>query len=431
MDPIGRTTWYFSLVAVILLVAAAVMVIAGFIAYLVKNKGKTKPDRTLKRELIWLLPLLTIPLLYFAVKIGEDLVRYSPDEWRFGRGVFIEDEDVLRKVLKTADTGGRDRFAALFSERTRNLPGFDEELNAFFDAYPGDMADIELDRFSGTGLTGKGYTLDNGIYVSERYRAYAGLCGDSWYLIYIRYIDYCKDDKRYIGINEIVIQNAGARLAMKKTGETESYKYMFCDIKSASPADFRIIQNEVYEWNPYVNHPLSSDQMKNALAFVDDYDDMIKVLGTPNACVEDHIYFYEALPEDGEYRYFAIGVSGHNGFVNTCRLYGPGSKMLEAILDRGHRVPSPTPTPPLEEAFTLTLNSDYSITRTKRDGFRNIGWHIERNGEVILDRNAENETYLNTKYQWLKGNRGSFTIYLTAYVDGSYQRVSNIIEYTL
>ena len=86
MDPIGRTTWSFSLVAVILLVAAAVMVIAGFIAYLVKNKGKTKPDRTLKRELIWLLPLLTIPLLYFAVKIGEDLVRYSPDEWRFGRG---------------------------------------------------------------------------------------------------------------------------------------------------------------------------------------------------------------------------------------------------------------------------------------------------------------------------------------------------------
>lgn len=84
---------------------------------------------------------------------------------------------------------------------------------------------------------------------------------------------------------------------------------------------------------------------------------------------------------------------------------------------------------PLEENFHLTLGADNSITRDAHEGFRNLGWHIERDGECVLERVAENELVLDPKIQWKYCNSGKITIYLTAVVDGSYQRVSNIIEY--
>ena len=107
---------------------------------------------------------------------------------------------------------------------------------------------------------------------------------------------------------------------------------------------------------------------------------------------------------------------------------------IESINDSIDRAlkgyPPGYPEKPLEDFFHLTLNSDYSITRDHTEGFSSLGWHIEHNGEVILERNAQNERVLDTKYQWKNGNKGKFTIYLDAYVDGRYQRVSNIIEYT-
>ena len=85
------------------------------------------------------------------------------------------------------------------------------------------------------------------------------------------------------------------------------------------------------------------------------------------------------------------------------------------------------------ETFTLTLyeECDYLIVRDEHDGFESLGWHIELDGVQVLDRNAENETMLDSEYQWLHGKEGVHTIYLTAWIDGMYVRVSNIIEYEL
>lgn len=84
---------------------------------------------------------------------------------------------------------------------------------------------------------------------------------------------------------------------------------------------------------------------------------------------------------------------------------------------------------PLEENFHLTLGADNSITRDAHEGFRNLGWHIERNGECVLERAAENELVLDPKIQRKYCSEGKITIYLTAVVDGHYQRVSNILEF--
>lgn len=91
--------------------------------------------------------------------------------------------------------------------------------------------------------------------------------------------------------------------------------------------------------------------------------------------------------------------------------------------------PTNYPEVPLEENFHLTLEDDYTITRDDHGGFKNLGWVIKRNGKTVLERVAENELSLEPIYQWMHGEDGKFTIYLTAVVDGEYRRVSNIIEY--
>ncbi|MBQ4190320.1 MAG: hypothetical protein II641_00645 [Clostridiales bacterium] len=80
---------------------------------------------------------------------------------------------------------------------------------------------------------------------------------------------------------------------------------------------------------------------------------------------------------------------------------------------------------------TLTLNDDYSISRGGVEYLELLSWHIEHDGVQILDRVAVGELELKPEYQWLEGATGTFTVYLTAVVDGKNVRVSNIIEYTL
>ena len=92
--------------------------------------------------------------------------------------------------------------------------------------------------------------------------------------------------------------------------------------------------------------------------------------------------------------------------------------------------PTNYPEVPLEENFHLTLEDDYAITRDDHSGFKNLGWVIKRNGKTVLDRNANGELTLEPRLQWIQGEDGDFAIYLTAFVDGQYRRVSNVIEYT-
>ena len=98
------------------------------------------------------------------------------------------------------------------------------------------------------------------------------------------------------------------------------------------------------------------------------------------------------------------------------------------LQDKGY--PTNYPEVPLEENFHLTLEDDYTITRDDHSGFKNLGWVIKRNGKTVLDRNANGELTLEPRLQWIQGEDGDFAIYLTAFVDGQYRRVSNVIEYT-
>ncbi|MDO4862687.1 MAG: hypothetical protein Q4A05_00850, partial [Ruminococcus sp.] len=81
---------------------------------------------------------------------------------------------------------------------------------------------------------------------------------------------------------------------------------------------------------------------------------------------------------------------------------------------------------PVTETFRLEMKDGYVFTRDEHDGFRNLGWVFERDGVQLLDRLAENETEYDAA--WLFSEKGTYHIYLNAFIGSTYIRVSNLIE---
>ena len=82
------------------------------------------------------------------------------------------------------------------------------------------------------------------------------------------------------------------------------------------------------------------------------------------------------------------------------------------------------------EIYTLTLAPDNTVSRSNENyTARNLTWRIIYNGEIVLERNAENEL----SYRYFNDSPGTYTIYLTEYNSqfGGYVRVSNTVEYTI
>lgn len=70
------------------------------------------------------------------------------------------------------------------------------------------------------------------------------------------------------------------------------------------------------------------------------------------------------------------------------------------------------------------MSEDHTVTRDEHKGFRNLCWTIKLNDAEVLQRNAENEPGC----QYFGNSPGKYTIYLTAYINGTYIRVGNVIE---
>ena len=81
----------------------------------------------------------------------------------------------------------------------------------------------------------------------------------------------------------------------------------------------------------------------------------------------------------------------------------------------------------LDAASNLSVGSDgCTVYRTEVVGsseVKNLGWVItNEEGEVVLDRNAENE------FQYSHYNPGIYNVVLTAYFNGKYVEVSNKVK---
>lgn len=77
--------------------------------------------------------------------------------------------------------------------------------------------------------------------------------------------------------------------------------------------------------------------------------------------------------------------------------------------------------------YSLSVDGNYQLTRSGQLG-DNLQWVIEKNGSVVLERNAANEL----SYTYYSNTSGStIEVYLQQFVDGSYQQVSNSITYSI
>lgn len=77
--------------------------------------------------------------------------------------------------------------------------------------------------------------------------------------------------------------------------------------------------------------------------------------------------------------------------------------------------------------FQLSLNDNFVVTRSDGED-RALQWVVTRDGEVILRRGANGET----EYSYFRNYiEGSYSVYLEAWREGSYQTVSNIVTYTI
>ena len=87
---------------------------------------------------------------------------------------------------------------------------------------------------------------------------------------------------------------------------------------------------------------------------------------------------------------------------------------------------------PATEDFQLTYEEDGSVTRTtSEEYFRNLCWHLDADGVLVLQRGADNELNLNPAEffdSYLKEGH-KCEIWLEAFTGETYTRVSNVLEY--
>ena len=76
---------------------------------------------------------------------------------------------------------------------------------------------------------------------------------------------------------------------------------------------------------------------------------------------------------------------------------------------------------------TLSVDSNYAISRTviESEVAKSLTWNIIRNGHQVLGRSAKNET----QYTYFANTPGLYAVYMTAFIDGSYRVISNVVFY--
>ena len=131
IDYIGRTTWVLALIVVILLCIGAILISFVFVhSVIIKKDYKKEPKGSLKRELLFLVPIVVIGLLFFAIEnqnqggiLRLDTVQHLQEQIQVFIGLEmgtlqVQEEEAARSLGKHLDlfTDRRQMHAA---QRTR------------------------------------------------------------------------------------------------------------------------------------------------------------------------------------------------------------------------------------------------------------------------------------------------------------------------
>ena len=235
-------------------------------------------------------------------------------------------EQAINAFVTAAGNGDRDEFVENFSAVTRDRDDFDENVDAFLDAFPEGLTFDGLSRWRVASLGN-----ENGGRTRAADATYRGKFDGEWYYIRIKYCYSGGDsDENMIGVYYLGLLDLAGQ-ANSVYGDNEYhrdsdlvylYTYMPEDI------DARMIDNYPELWQETDGPVLTADEMRDVLSNYDTLREAIDEgpLGEPNwNPVHDgsvsNEYYYELQSVDGEPRYAFIRTRGEYGPVISAYEY--------------------------------------------------------------------------------------------------------------
>ena len=323
----------FLVVLAVVVIVLAVSFLLGLILFLVGLANKKKAQKDNKKwpiVLIILGILIMVPPLIITIIATVAAAKYDYDIEhmleKYGtvteawENVEVGDrkaaDQSLEVIFDAADKGDRDAFVANFSQETRDLPGFDEAVDAFLEAYPGGFHGSEYYyNAHGRQETGKDWQ-------GARHGCECDVNGVHYYIT-IGYIYFAEDTDK-LGVNYLTVMNIGGDASFNDDASEfdKDSIFLMCYLPGPDEVNARRIDRNTFLWNESDGPVLTADEMRTLLAGYNTLQEAIDdgVLGHPNAVTIKNgfdlgRYYYELKPVDGEPRYAAIHTAGAYGRI--------------------------------------------------------------------------------------------------------------------
>ena len=214
-------------------------------------------------------------------------------------------EQAIEALLKAADDGDKDKFMSNFTEELQESRKFKNAVKEFFKAYPEGLSECELEADSISG----GGSYDYGHNVLNGYAGWTTWMDDEWYRISMSFCYENTDAPEKVGVVDFYIMNMQGD-AVRRQESYSNYDYwddihLLCDVRSSDEVDCRMINGIAYLWNETDNPKLTPSQMRAVLEECGTMQDLIEMVGEPNAAIGD-AYYYELASDGGGPRYLHI-----------------------------------------------------------------------------------------------------------------------------
>lgn len=318
----------------------------GLILFIVGLANKKKIKRDNKKWPVVLIviglinmipPVIITIILVIAASVYNyridhmlDLYDTIPEAWKN-----VETNDrkagtqALDMLLERADANDREGFIECFAEEVRREPGFEDAVDAFFEAYPGNLSSGEFTyNAHGTSQTGE---------VKKAIHGYQGPANGEYYFITVGYCYWNNEHPEEVGVTYFAIMDvagdASYHAGLTEINRDNDELFLFCYFPSPDEVNARLIDRYTYLWTDTEGPVLTSDEMREYLADFETLQEAIDAggIGQPNANpvynggIVSCEYFYELQPVNGEPRYAHIRTAGQYGRIIEAYLSTPDS----------------------------------------------------------------------------------------------------------
>ena len=353
----------FLLVEFAIIIIGAISFAIGLILFIIGLANKKKAQKQNRK---WPIVLIILGVLIMAPSVISTaafsifavshsynqehmLEKYDsvPECW-MNENVFDAQasEQAVDALLLAAENGDRDEFVENFSEYAQDRDGFDDRIDAFLAAYPGNLS---IENMTRTGNGGVSDVPANTRWSSMDYR---GFIDGEYYRIFITFCYDSDDDPEYVGVSSFMIFNVGGAAEYfygddDVISKTRRYELIVCYLPDSDEVNARLIDWQPCLWQPSDGPVLTTEEMREAFRQYDTIQEAIDagVIGNPNSSpvyknddgsiVPSNDFYYELQPVDGEARYARFRTTGGlTGRIIDCVEYTETSGDYENYIVR-------------------------------------------------------------------------------------------------